>query len=37
MGKEIIEALRIMQHIGITYLEKNGKAEELLKKHIIPD
>lgn len=37
MGKEILEALRIMQHIGIEYLKEKGKEEELKSKNIIPD
>lgn len=37
MGNQILEALRIMQHIGIEYLKKNGKENELTEKHVIPD
>lgn len=37
MGKEILEALRIMQHIGIEYLKSNGKEEEMIDKKVIPD
>lgn len=37
MGKQILEALRIMQHIGIEYLKKSGKEQELIAKNVIPD
>ena len=37
MGNQILEALRIMQHIGIEYLKKNGKENELTEKHVIPE
>lgn len=37
MGNQILEALRIMQHIGIEYLKKNEKENELTEKHVIPD
>lgn len=37
MGKQILEALRIMQHIGIEYLEKSGKGQELIDKDVVPD
>lgn len=37
MGNQILEALRIMQHIGIEYLKKNGMENELTEKHVIPD
>ena len=36
-GYQILEALRIMQHIGIEYLKKNGMENELTEKHVIPD
>ena len=34
---EYFLTLRIMQHIGIEYLKKNGKENELTEKHVIPD
>ena len=37
MGKQILEALRIMQHIGIEYLKKSGKGQELIDKDVVPD
>ncbi|MBQ3514686.1 MAG: helix-turn-helix transcriptional regulator [Lachnospiraceae bacterium] len=37
MGKEILEALKIMQHIGIDYLKKNGKEQILIEKGIVPE
>ena len=37
MGEKIIDALRIMQHIGIEYLKKNGKEQELILKNVVPD
>ena len=36
MGKEILEALTIMQHIGIEYLKNNGKEQELIAKNVVP-
>ena len=37
MGERILEALRIMQHIGIDYLKANGMEEILKEKNVIPD
>ncbi len=37
MGTEILEALRIMQHIGIDYLKANGKGHILEEKGVVPD
>ena len=37
MGKQILEALRIMQHIGIEYLKNNGREQELISKNVVPD
>lgn len=37
MGKEILEALKIMQHIGIDYLKKNGMEYILLEKGVVPE
>lgn len=36
MGNQILEALRIMQHIGIEYLKNNGKEQELIAKNVVP-
>ena len=37
MGREILEALRIMQHIGIDYLKANGMEHILEEKGVVPD
>ena len=37
MGTQILEALRIMQHIGIDYLKRNGMEHILEEKGVIPD
>ena len=37
MGKPILEALRIMQHIGIDYLKTNGMEHILEEKGVVPD
>ena len=37
MGMQILEALRIMQHIGIDYLKRNGMEHILKEKGVIPD
>ena len=37
MGTEILEALRIMQHIGIDYLKANGMGHILEEKGVVPD
>lgn len=36
MGLQILEALRIMQHIRIDYLKANGMEDILNKKGIVP-
>ncbi len=36
MGIEILEALRIMQHIGIDYLKANGMEHILQEKGVVP-
>lgn len=37
MGLKILEALRIMQHIGIGYLKANGMENILIEKGVLPD
>ena len=37
MGEEILKALKIMQHIGIDYIKKNGKEHILIEKGIMPE
>lgn len=37
MGGQILEALRIMQHIGINYLKENGMENILIEKGVLPD
>lgn len=37
MGMKILEALRIMQHIGIDYLKTNGMEHILEEKGVVPD
>ena len=37
MGNRILEALRIMQHIGIDYLKANGMEHILEEKGVVPD
>lgn len=37
MGLQILEALRIMQHIGIGYLKANGMENILIEKGVLPD
>ena len=37
MGVQILEALRIMQHIGIEYLKANGMENVLIEKGVLPD
>lgn len=37
MGVQILEALRIMQHIGIDYLKENGMENILIEKGVLPD
>ena len=37
MGVQLLEALRIMQHIGIEYLKANGMENILIEKGVLPD
>lgn len=37
MGVQILETLRIMQHIGINYLKENGMENILIEKGVLPD
>ena len=37
MGERILEALRIMQHIGIDYLIANGMEHILEENGVVPD
>lgn len=37
MGMQIIEALRIMQHIGIDYFKSHGMEHILIEKGVVPD
>ena len=37
MGEHILEALRIMQHVGIDYLKANGMEHILEEKGVVPD
>ena len=37
MGREILEALRIMQHIGIDYLKADGMGHILEEKGVVSD
>ncbi len=37
MGLEILEALKIMQHIGIDFLKANGMEQVLIEKGIISE
>lgn len=37
MGVQILEALRIMQHVGINYLKENGMENILIEKGVLPD
>ena len=37
MGVQILEALRIMQHIGINYLKENCMENILIEKGVLPD
>lgn len=37
MGFQILDALRIMQHIGIDYLKANGMENILIEKGVLPD
>lgn len=35
-GRELLEALKIMQQIGIKYLRSHGKEDVLMEKGILP-
>lgn len=37
MGVKILDALKIMQHIGIDYLIENGMENILIEKGIMPE
>lgn len=37
MGMQIVEALKIMQRIGIDYLKESGMEKALIKKGVIPE
>ena len=37
MGMEILKALKIMQHIGIDYLKKNGMEQVLEEKGVLSE
>lgn len=37
MGLEILEALKIMQHIGIEFLKENGMEDVLIEKGVVPE
>lgn len=37
MGNEILEALKIMQHIGINYLKDNEMEEILVEKGVVSE
>lgn len=36
-GYELLEALKIMQHIGIEYLKSQGKEAMLIEKGVVPE
>lgn len=36
-GYELLEALKIMQHIGIEYLKKQGMEKVLIEKGVLPE
>ena len=37
MGRQILEALKIMQGIGIDYLKANGMEQILIDKGVVPE
>ena len=37
MGEDILAALKIMQHIGIDYMKKNGMEHILEEKGVVPE
>lgn len=37
MGMEILQALKIMQHIGIEYLKSNGMEQILIDKGVVSE
>lgn len=36
-GKNLLEALKIMQHIGIEYFKAQGKENILIEKGVVPE
>ncbi|MBS7008626.1 winged helix-turn-helix transcriptional regulator [Anaerostipes sp.] len=36
-GREFLEALKIMQHIGIEYMKNNGMESVLAEKQVVPE
>ena len=36
-GRELLQALKIMQHIGIEFLVKQGKEKFLIEKGVVPE
>lgn len=36
-GQELLQALKIMQHIGIEYLKAQGKEALLIEKGVVPE
>lgn len=36
-GRELLQALKIMQHIGIEYLKAQGKESLLVEKGVVPE
>ena len=36
-GRELLQALKIMQHIGIEYLKAQGKEALLIEKGVVPE
>lgn len=36
-GRELLEALKIMQHIGIEYLKEQRKESLLIEKGVVPE
>lgn len=36
-GENLLEALKIMQHIGIEYLKAQGKENILIEKGVVPE
>ena len=36
-GEQLLQALRLMQHIGIDYMKAHGKEQLLIDKGVVPD